>query len=625
MIKRTQFPSQVNTVKKIFKWLTTSLLTVVTLFALGVIYITVAIDPNHYKSNIETIAAQSGVELSLDGDVGWQFFPLGLRLNQVNFNLSDQSLVGRIEQLSLAIDWGALIRASQDNAQMPISGLSIEGGQLFLSRPNQLPVQISAINLTLTDIALDGTAFPVSLSLKAPGGIPFSLDTELGIVYTEQKISDFALSDFKLSLGDLKLTGALDSSDQMTYILGNIETQNFDLLKQMAMLKLLLPDLYVPEMADPKALSSVSLSGNFSLEPTQTSEIQAQLVVDDQPVIINILLDEQRYKMTTMLSVDSFKVSSYLLKNASENSNAALFAPLAIPLALWHGKSQVEVHVGQLELEHFSLANIYLNLFGNRNVFKMNSFAADAFEGQINAVAQLDLRSSVANFDLQSSMRDLNLDSMVAATSIDSDPLMEGILNLEFDLQGSGNHTETVINSLSGGGQLSVLSPVYKSVNLEQTLCSAAAMLSSSKQTNQLDSKDTELNDLTANFRLDKGQLIIADYQTGTGNISLSGKGSLDLLDQTYGVKNEVLVTQSKTSAQGCSINKRLQNRKIPFRCDGKLGDTVSCKPDASLIKLFLPGARLDSLGDKVSKSLGLDGQGNPLKRLIEKRLKSRQ
>ena len=625
MIKRTQFPSQVNTVKKIVKWLITSLLTVVTLFALGVIYIAVAIDPNQYKSNIETIAAQNGVQLSLDGDIGWQFFPLGLRLNQVNYNLSDQSLGGRIERLSLAVDWIALIRASRDNAQMPISGVSIEEGRLFLSRPNQLPVQISAINLNLTDIALDGTTFPISLSLQALGGIRVALDTELGIVYAEQKISDFALSDFTLTLGDLNLTGALDSSDQMTYISGNIEVQDFDLLKQMAMLKLLLPDLYMPEMADPKALSAVSLSGNFSLEPTQTSEIQAQLVVDGQLVTINILLDEQRYKMTTMLSADSFNVSPYLLKNASENSNTALFAPLAIPLALWHGKSQVEVHVGQLELEHFSLANIYLNLFGNRNVFKINSFAADAFEGQINAVAQLDLRSSVANFDVQSSMRDINLDSMVAAASIGSDPLMEGILNLEFDLQGSGNHMLTVIKTLSGAGQLSILSPVYKNVNLEQTLCSAAAMLSGGTQTNQLGSKDTELNDLTANFRIDKGQLVIADYQTGTGNISLSGNGSLDLLDQTYGIKNEVLVTQSRTSPQGCSINERLQKRKIPFHCDGKLGDTLSCKPDASLVKLFLPRATLDSLGEKVSKNLRLDDQGNPLKRLIEKRLKSRQ
>lgn len=77
--------------KKIVKWLTTSVLTLLTLLALVVIYITVAVDPNQYRDDIEAIADQNGVELSLNGDIEWQFLPLGIRLNQVNYNLKDQN------------------------------------------------------------------------------------------------------------------------------------------------------------------------------------------------------------------------------------------------------------------------------------------------------------------------------------------------------------------------------------------------------------------------------------------------------------------------------------------------------------------------------------------------------
>lgn len=604
--------------KKIVKWLTTSVLTLLTLLALVVIYITVAVDPNQYRGDIEAIADQNGVDLSLNGDLEWQFFPLGIRLNQVNYNLKDQSLAGRIDQLWLGVSILSMLTNSEESAQLPVNSLSIKKGRLFISRPNQLPLQISDINFKTSDIALDGTEFPLSISLQALGGMKFSLDTELGMVLSQQKISDFSLSDFTLALGDLKLTGSIDSSEQMAYISGNIEAQSFDLLSQVAAFKQLVPDLYVPEMVDPQALKSVSLISNFSIEPSQTSEIQTQLVIDNQPIDINVLIDEQRYKMTTTISADALNLSPYFLKNTSASNNAALFAPLAIPLALWHGKSQVEVHLGQLDLDNFSVSNIYLNLFGNHNVFKVNAFTADASEGQIDATATLDLSNQEAVFNLQSSINNLNLEPLLGVAASNSDPQLEGVLNLNFNLQGSGNHSQSIIKSLAGNGRLQVLSPFYKATNIEQTLCSAVSMFSG-KQSDQQWAEGTQLNDVTASFRFNKGRLIIENFQTSAGNIDLSGTGSVNLLDQAYRLNNTLWIDQPTTSSAGCSVNAKLQNRDLSFVCDGKLGDTANCRPDANLIKLFLKESALDSLSNGVSKSLGLDNQRNPLKTLIEK------
>ena len=384
--------------------------------------------------------------------------------------------------------------------------------------------------------------------------------------------------------------GEINSSEQMAYISGQLQTNGFDLLEQLATLQQLIPDLYVPEMVDPQAFKSVSITSNFSIERTQTSEIQTQLVIDNQPVDINVLIDEQRYKMTTMMSADNLDLSAYLIKGTSSNGNAALFAPLAIPLALWHGKSQVEVHLGQLQLNNLALSNIYINLFGNRNVFKVNSFAADAFEGQIDATATLDLRGKEANFNIQSSINNLNLESLlgvsVAQNNSQSQPKMQGLLDLTFNLQGSGNQVQSIVKSLSGTGQLQVLSPYYKEINIEQTLCSAVAMLSG-KQSDQQWAEGTQLNDLTSDFRLSGGRVIIDNFQTGAGNIDLSGKGSVNLIEQVYRLNNTLWVAGSATSETGCSVNAKLQNRDLPFVCEGRLGEPANCRPDASLIKLF--------------------------------------
>ena len=155
--------------KKIVKWITTSLITVLTLLALAIIYITVAVDPNQYRDDIEAIADQNGVELSLNGDIEWQFLPLGIRLNQVNYNLKDQSVAGQIDQLWLGVSILSMLTYSEESAQLPVNSLSIEKGRLFISRPNQLPLQISDINLKAINIALDGTEFPLSISLQALG------------------------------------------------------------------------------------------------------------------------------------------------------------------------------------------------------------------------------------------------------------------------------------------------------------------------------------------------------------------------------------------------------------------------------------------------------------------------
>lgn len=610
--------------KKIIKWLTTSVLTLLTLLALGIIYIAVAVDPNQYRGDIETIADQNGVELSLNGDLEWQFFPLGIRLNQVNYNLKDQSIAGRIDQLWLGVSILSMLANSEESAQLPVNSLSIEKGRLFISRANQLPLQISDINLKASNIALDGREFPLSISLQALGGIKFNLDTELGMAFSQQRVSDFSLSDFSLRLGGIKLMGEINSSEQMAYISGQLQTNGFDLLEQLATLQQLIPDLYVPEMVDPQAFKSVSITSNFSIERTQTSEIQTQLVIDNQPVDINVLIDEQRYKMTTMMSADNLDLSAYLIKGTSSNGNAALFAPLAIPLALWHGKSQVEVHLGQLQLNNLALSNIYINLFGNRNVFKVNSFAADAFEGQIDATATLDLRGKEANFNIQSSINNLNLESLlgvsVAQNNSQSQPKMQGLLDLTFNLQGSGNQVQPIVKSLSGTGQLQVLSPYYKEINIEQTLCSAVAMLSG-KQSDQQWAEGTQLNDLTSDFRLSGGRVIIDNFQTGAGNIDLSGKGSVNLIEQVYRLNNTLWVAGSATSETGCSVNAKLQNRDLPFVCEGRLGEPANCRPDASLIKLFLKESAVNKLSERVSKGLGLKGQNNPVRNLLDRRL----
>ena len=608
--------------RKLIKWLATGLGSLLALMALGILYVSLMVDPNQYKPDVESMAEGAGVELAIEGAMEWQFFPLGVRINQVNFAQQNQSVAGHIAQLALGVNWLALATSNSESYQLPLSSIAITNARLLYAIPDQLPLQISNINLNISDMALDGSAFPVQLSLQAPRGLQFSFDADMGISFFEQKVTGFSASAFKLRLDKLQLTGDIQGTDNLAKIQGSINTQGFNLLGQLSTIKQFVPDLYIPEMVDPKALTDISFKSHFNIEPEGISEAKITVVVDGQPFDINLLVDQPRYKLTTLISGDNFNSAPYLPKPSSAASNATLFAPLAIPLALWHGQSQMELQLGKLELRNMTVSNIYANLFGNQSIFELTSFNADAFDGQINATAKLDMRSSVANFNLRSSISNLDLGAMITARS--SYLSMDGILSLKANIQGSGNDTFSIINSLKGGGQFDILSPLYSGMNIEQSVCGAAALFGGG-QSDKPWPEGTQLDDLAGNFRFDQGKLMVTDYQTGAGNISLSGNSTMDLLKQTYRLNTTVLLNKSKTSSTGCSVNKLLQNRQIPFRCDGKLGEEVNCRPESNLLKTFIKQSALNNLNGKISEKLDLDEQVNPLQQLLDKNLNPQQ
>ena len=124
--------------------------------------------------------------------------------------------------------------------------------------------------------------------------------------------------------------------------------------------------------------------------------------------------------------------------------------------------------------------------------------------------------------------------------------------------------------------------------NLEQTLCNAAAIFGGKPIPKTTWSENTELEDLTGNFRFNKGRLFLSDYQTKLANIDIYGNAELNLSSLRYSLNTTALATQSTSSAKGCKINPMIVKREIPFRCKGALGDKFKCKPDNNLIQTLL-------------------------------------
>ena len=585
-------------VKNLIKWLTTCLIAVVTLMSAAILYLSFTVDLNSYKTDIESVARQQGWDISIEGDLAWQFFPKpGLSIADIT--ASDQTaLSGSADQLILATYWTQLLSLSGGIEQLQLDSLHIEGGSLQWSPANSLGLQFDNIQLSTKNLSVQGKSFPLSVSAKILGGRNLSVETEVAVKLDGQNMRQLNLVDLELNLDSLRLSGELRASDNGSFMQGNLKTNSFDLKQLMASLQAEIPLLTAPKTVLQSALTQLSLTTSFSVDTQAASKFTGEINLDGQIFGLDVTLDHPTNNLTTLVSGDILRAGHYLPAANSGGNNTGLFAPLAIPFALWQGSSQVEVNLNRVEFKDFNIENFYSNVFGNQRVLRMTSLNADLFAGQINAIAKLDMRSAKPSFNLQPSLYNIDLDQALSALGDES--TLAGRLNLDANIQGVGANLGEIIRSLSGAGKFQVIEPIYKGLNIEQSFCNAAALLSARAQAAQNWPQGTEFNNLQGSFQLSGGKLLLNDYSTGTGNLEIMGRGSVNLVKRQYQINASARVDQAVTSPTGCSVNQRLQNRQIPFICKGAFGQSnpggLSCNPDEQLLRDLLKNTALEKL-----------------------------
>lgn len=606
-------------VKNLFKWVATGLIAVVTLFSAVIIYISFAVDINGFRPDIESAARQQGWELSLDGELTWTFIPQpGISISQVRFS-DGHAASGTLETLTLSVAWTDLLSITGDPSQIKAGSVQIGGGQIRYQAQNSLPVQLDNVDLRIRKFSLDGSTFPLTASAQAFGGQQFAIETDIAVRATDGHIHRIGFSDLTIAINNIEIVGNIEASNQLNFIQGTLQTSRFNLAQQLQDIATLLPILSLPEFANPTALNELSIDSRFTIDRQAISDISNSLVLDGQRIDVHLQIDQQRNKLTTEITGDSLNLADYMsLSNNKANNqgnNVALFAPLAIPFALWQGQSQVEVTFDEILFEDFALDNFYSNIFGNQRVLRITSLNADLFGGQVNAVAKLDMRLANPSMSIQPSINDIELAQ--ALPSLADNNELSGRMDLELNLQGSGNSIEGILQSLRGMGQISIASPQYKSINIEQLFCNAAALFGSSSA-NQQWSAGTQFEDFNSKFQFNDGNLIITDFRTATGNLAIDGRGTIGLISRKYTLQTNTELNGATTSSNGCTVNQRLQNRQIPFVCTGNFDQGApSCKPDERAVKALIRNSAVEQLGSKLLKNNDTDQQTDPLKSLF--------
>ena len=341
---------------KIFKFWMTTTLTVVSLIAAGILYVVVVVDPNDYRSEIQAQAIEQGVDLEISGGLAWRFFPKpGINISDIRFSTQSTELgevSGRIGQASLSGDWLALLGFDIETTEPAslISGISLSNSSLRLSANDALPIEFDDIELNASQISSTGISFPASLSLTGLGGMQASVDLHASLNIADNSLS---LKQIRLRLDELALSGNVDIDLSSSAIKGHLVADAFNLKSQLETLAKRFPELTSPKMASSTAMTAVSFDSRFDIKPLGRSEALNAVSLDGQKFNMDLRVDHSRNLMTFNLSGQQLRLVDYLPaaasnspRNTASNSDNAIFAPLAIPFALWQGQSQAEISLG---------------------------------------------------------------------------------------------------------------------------------------------------------------------------------------------------------------------------------------------------------------------------------------
>jgi len=611
----------------IIKWVLRSALSLLALIAIAMAYLVLAVDPNDFKPEIKSAAASQGLELTLDGNLSWQFLPqIGVVAEQVEFAYGSVAS-GKIGELSLAVSWSELFNIDLSGKQLPVGSVAISDGTIMLAElaPDTFPIQLKRVNARVNNFSLAGDSFPISASAEIFSGLALDLEAVVALQVNTgtAAIEKITVSDLKTSIGNMQVSGQFNAESNFATAQGSLRSNNFNLQKLVTSISRSFPAVKLSAMASEDALSAVSWNSSFNTDMNGLSTFNTQLELDSQALSIASKVDHSINNLFMRVTGDQFDVSNYLAADSSNSDqNGALFAPLAVPFALWLGRSQMELSLGKLKLPDFDADNIYINLFGNQKVLRLSSFNSDIFGGQVNATGRLDMRSTAPNFSLQTSLTNIDLEAALPSIADSSD--ITGLLSLEASIEGAGNNVDEITSTLRGGGDITVVDPRYASINAEEMFCNAAALFGGS-DSNSSWPQSTQFKTLTGSFQINDGKLLFKDMNSATGNLSIKSRGTVELAQQRFKIIADTRVNGSKTSASGCSVNKRLQNRSLPFICSGSFDQDgkTSCKPDDNLIRDLLKGSVYERIGEQLFKTpVTTDGeeqpQSDPLKSLLK-------
>lgn len=624
---------------KTIKRIVLGVLALILLAVVGMAILISTLDANLLKPVLHKVAREQGIELSIPGDIGWQFYPnLGLTLGVVRISTLDEQPLASITGAALSVRLMPLI---QDRAIL-INGVMLNGldAQFNIDQEGNTPwsqvgpqnttdaieepapqpdgeqplptLEIDSVEITHLSVyynnaqtgdQIEITDTHLSSQNVSLTGEPFALSFRSNIKYNEQPAAlvewqgpvalDLEAQTF--STGGAHLTVQLNQANA-ELDLANITHwgEPFSSAGSLTLQPMELPPLFEaldippPDVSNPSVLQQVSVQLNYAVDEQQVRITDATLQLDRIRLQGDLsIADFEQPQIKTRWEGNTILLDDYLPPSATEEQEPQeQTPPTPLPIeALQALNLEAAISFESIELKGLNINQPQVRITAKDGLVTLEKMAMNVADGSVTGEASLDARQPEAELAVRLKSENVELGKLLKALA-DIDQLSGGA-SASIEAISRGTTDQALIDNLKLEAVAESQSLRLTPFNMEQQFCRALALVQQESPKAYDWPALTKLEPVTMQLKLSEQTLKLDQLTAEIASLVGAAEGQFNLASGDFNIPFSLSLGDFATTIPGClPIQEKWRKRALPIRCKGNLADMgpTTCLPDAKLI-----------------------------------------
>jgi len=524
---------------------------------------------------------------------------------------------------------------------VPINNLSINGlniSNAHISWRDELSSsQYSVENLNLNSNAIEiGKSTQIDFHATVRGNdLPkqgIDIETHASLLANIESQS-LTIQDLTLQALNLIVNGNIEIKQLMDKptLSGTLKLPDFNPRQLLSSL-----EIEAPETSDPEALSSATLTLQFSADSKNTALKDIQLRLDETSVkgelaVINSSTTSPAISYS--LAIDQVNLDRYLPPSTDEkqraNAAGAAGAAVAPIIALPTEQLRTLNLKGTTRIDKLQLSNLKINNIkviskaanGNIHLYPLK---ASLYGGQYSGDIRLDVRQEIPRYSINEQLDNFNIQPFMV--DLLQKDLIAGQADLQFSLTTRGITTTDLKRALNGKGRFSFTNGEVNGINVAQMIREAKAKIEK-KPAPTNSEQNTDFTAFTGNFTIKNGIVNNNDLNVQSPYLRITGKGQADLVKEQLDYRLQAKVVDTSKGQGGEGLDK-LKGVAIPIKIKGAFANP-SIKLDSAAIRKIFRAKAEAAVKRKIEKKKAelnnkLDEEKQKAKQELEDKLKQK-
>ncbi|HFZ8994102.1 TPA: outer membrane assembly protein AsmA [Citrobacter freundii] len=566
------------------RFLTTLMILLVVLVA-GFSALVVLVNPNDFRAYmVQQVAARSGYQLQLDGPLRWHVWPqLSILSGRMTLTArgASEPLV-RADNMRLDVALWPLLSHQLHVKQVMLKGAVIQlTPQTEMVRNEDAPV--APKDNTLPDGPEDrGWSFDISSLHVNDSVLVFQHEGDEQItvrniaLQMEQDEHHRGTFDFSGRINrdqrdlTLSLNGTVDASDYPHDLTASIQQLNWqlrgaDLPKQGIQGGGQLDARWQEEK---KTLSFTQL--NLTANDSNLTG-QAQVVLNDEPQwLINLRFGKLNLD-NLLLRNDSVITAGGVTQKGQQSALARPVIASQIDEPAWSGlkgfSADITLQADSALWRGMNFTDVNAQMSNQAGLLTIGQLQGKLAEGQLSLPGSLDARADSPRAMFQPRLENVEISTILKAFNY---PIsLSGKMSLTGDFSGVEIDAQAFRQNWQGQAQVALSDARMEGMNFVQLVQQAVERSGGNIQRSQQNfDNTTRLDSFTTNLALDNGNLTLQSMAGQSALLALTGKGTLDLVNQNCDTRFDVRVLGGWEGKS--KLTEFLKDNPVPLRVYGK-------------------------------------------------------